>query len=121
MIALLADPSVVTVNAIAKSLNRTGSGTDTSAYSTADRSFRMTVAHSYGRRQRRLIKLIHDTLVANPLVSGQNVNQTCSVHLVIDSPPGYDTTLLKQDVDGFLAYLTASSGANIAKIIAGES
>lgn len=118
---MFADPTVITVNAIAKSLNRTGTGTDSAAYATTDRAYRMTTAHSYGRRTRRLIKLIHDSLVANPLVSGQNVNQTCSVHLVIDAPNGYDATLLKQDVDGFLAALTASSGALVTKLIAGES
>ena len=68
-----------------------------------------------------MIKLIHDSLVANPLVSGQNINQTVSVHLVVDAPNGYDTTLLKQDVDGYLAALTASSGALVAKLLAGES
>jgi len=121
MIALFADPTTITVNAIAKSLNRTSSGNDSSAYSTGDRAYRLTFAHSYGRRTRRLAKMIHDTLTANPLVSGSFVNSTVSVHLVVDSPPGYDTTLLKQDVDGYLAWLTASSGANVAKLLAGES
>jgi len=121
MIALFADPITITVNAIAKSLGRTGTGTDSGAFSTGDRAFRVQMSHSYGRRTRRMVKHIHDTLVANPLVSGQNVQQTVSVHLVVDSPPGYDTTLLKQDVDGYLAWLTASSGAAVAKLLAGES
>jgi hypothetical protein len=121
MIALFADPSVITVNAIAKSLNRTSSGNDSSAYSTGDRAYRVQIAHSYGRRTRRLLKMIHDTLTANPLVSGSFVNSTVSVHLVVDSPPGYDTALLKQDIDGYLAWLSASSGANITKLLAGES
>ncbi len=118
---MFATPVTITVNAIAKSLERTGTGIDQGAYSTADRSYRLSVSHNYGRRTRRVIKLIHDSLVANPLVSGQNVNQTVQIHTVIDTPPGYDTTLLKQDVDGYLAALTASSGALVAKLIAGES
>jgi hypothetical protein len=121
LIALFTDPITITVNAIAKSLGRTGTGIDTAGYSTADRAYRVQVSHSYGRRTRRMAKMIHDSLVANPLVSGQNVNQTVSVHLVVDSPPGYDTTLLKQDVDGYLAWLTASSGAAVTKLLAGES
>lgn len=118
---MFADPFTITINAIAKSLGRTGTGIDTAAYSTGDRAYRVVLSHSYGKRTRRMAKMIHDTLVANPLVSGQNVQQTVSVHLVVDSPPGYDTTLLKQDVDGYLAWLTASSGAAVAKILAGES
>jgi len=118
---MFTDPFTITINAIAKSLGRTGTGIDTAAYSTGDRAYRVSVAHSYGRRNRRLVKLIHDVTAANPLVSGQYVQQTASVHLVIDAPPGYDTTVLKQDVDGFLAWLSASSGAAVAKILAGES
>lgn len=118
---MFADPISITVNAIAKSLGRTGTGLDSGAFSTGDRSYRVSIAHSYGRRTRRLVKLTHDSLVANPLVSGQNVQQTASVHMVIDAPPGYDTTLLKQDVDGFLAWLSASSGAAVTKLLAGES
>jgi len=118
---MFAEPLSITINAIAKSLGRTGTGLDTGAFSTSDRAYRVSVSHAYGRRTRRMVKLVHDSLVANPLVSGQNVNQTVSVHLVVDSPPGYDTTLLKQDVDGYLAWLSASSGAAITKLLAGES
>jgi hypothetical protein len=118
---LFTDPITITINAIAKSLGRTGTGLDSAAYATGDRAFRVQFSHSYGKRTRRMVKMIHDSLVANPLVSGQNVNQTVSVHLVVDSPPGYDTTLLKQDVDGYLAWLTASSGAAVTKFLAGES
>lgn len=121
MIALFAVPFNITVNAIAKSLDRTGSGIDTSAYSTGDRAYRVNVSHSYGKRTRRMVKMIHDSLVANPLVSGQNIAQTVSVHLVVDSPPGYDTTLLKQDVDGYVTWLAANSGAIVTKLLAGES
>ncbi len=118
---MFSETLTLTVNAIAKSLNRTGSGIDTAAYSTGDRAYRLSVAHSYGKRVRRMIKLFHDSLTANPLVAGQNVNSSVTVHLVVDAPVGYDTTLLKQDVDGYLAMLTASSGALIAKLLAGES
>lgn len=118
---MFTDPMVITINAIAKSLNRTGSGSDSSGYATGDRAFRVTIGHTYGRRTRRVIKMVHDTLTANPLVTGQYVSGSVSVHLVVDAPSGYDATLLKQDVDGFLAYLTASSGANVGKLLGGES
>jgi hypothetical protein len=118
---MFADPFTITVNAIEKSLGRTGTGIDTAAYSTGDRAYRVLISHSYGKRTRRMAKMVHDSLVANPLVSGQNINQTVSCHLVVDAPPGYDTTLLKQDVDGYLAWLAASSGAAVAKLLAGES
>jgi hypothetical protein len=45
-----------------------------------------------------------------------------SCYLVIDHPPvGFTNAELKQYVDGYLAYLTASSGAAITKLLGGES
>lgn len=118
---MFADPISITINAIAKSLARTGTGVDAGAFSDVTRAFRLAIAHSYGRVTSRVIKLTVDSLVANPLVSGQQIPQTMSVHLVIKTPPGYDTTTAKQNVDGFVAYLAASSGAAVTKLLAGES
>lgn len=118
---MFTDPISITVSGSAKSLARTGTGPDTGAFATADRAYRLSVSHSYGRRIRSLLKMQRDSLVANPLVSGQNVNQSMSVYLVIDRPAGYDTAAAKAEVDGYLAWLTASSGAAITKALAGES
>lgn len=118
---MFSDPQTVTVNAIAKSLARTGTGQDTGSFATSDRAYRLSMAHSYGRRTRSTAKLQHDSLVASPLISGQNINQSVSVHIVVDRPAGYDATLLKQDVDGFVAWLAASSGSAVTKLLGGES
>jgi hypothetical protein len=45
-----------------------------------------------------------------------------AVYVVIDTPEtGYTIAEQKQIVDGLTGYLTASSGANVTKIIGGES
>lgn len=118
---MFSDPTTVTINAVPKTLNRTGTGIDQGSFATSDRSHRLSIAHSYGKRQSRVIKLTRDTLVASPLVAGQNVNQTESVHLVVNTPNGSDTAATKLLVDGFVALLAASSGAAITKLLAGES
>lgn len=118
---MFATPLSVTVSGSAKSLERTGSDLNSSNYSTADGSYRVTTSHSLGRRYRHLIKLGHSSLVANPLISGQNISQDVSVHLVIDTPPGYDTSAMKADVDGFLAFLSATSGAVVTKLLGNET
>lgn len=118
---MFSDPLVLTVSGSAKSMNRTGTDVDRSFYATADRAFRAVISHSYGKRTRRMFKTSSDTLVANPLIAGQNVSQTASVHTVVDAPPGYDTTLLKGLVDAHVANLAASSGANVTKLLGGES
>lgn len=115
------DPQSVTISGSAKTLNRTGSTEFGGKFASSDRAYQMTVAHQYGRRVRHQIKLQADSLVASPLVSGQNVNQSMSVYLVIDVPNGYDTATAKAVADGFLANLTASTGANLTKLIGGES
>jgi hypothetical protein len=120
-IVLYTEPYVVTVSGAAKSLNRTGTGPDTGAFATADRAYRVSVNHTYGRRVRRNIQFIGDTLVANPLISGQNISQSVSVSLTVNHPAGFDTAAMKAHVDGFLAKLSASSGADITKLLGGES
>jgi hypothetical protein len=44
-----------------------------------------------------------------------------SVYLVVDTPNGYDTATAKAVADGFIANLSASTGANLTKLIGGES
>jgi len=118
---LYSDPQTVTVSGSAKTLNRTGSTATGGEFATADRALQMSVAHQYGRRTRHTIRLKTDSLVANPLVSGQNINQSTTVSLTVDLPTGYDTAAAKASVDALLANLSATSGANIAKLLGGES
>lgn len=117
---MFADPTI-TISGSAKSLKRTGMGADSGGFATADRAHRLTIAHAYGKRSRRVIKLTQDTLVASPYISGQNISQSMSVHLVVDTPAGYDAATAKAVVDGFLAYLAASSGAAVTSLLGGES
>lgn len=115
------DPQSVTISGSAKSLARTSSTENGGKFATADRNHRMVVTHSYGRRQRHTIRFEVDTTTASPLITGQNVLQSMSTYLVVDVPNGYDTAAAKAVVDGFLANLSATSGANITKLIGGES
>lgn len=118
---MYSDPQNLTVSGVAKTLNRTGSTATGGEFASADRALQMSVAHQYGRRTRHVIKLKSDSLVANPLVAGQNVNQSMSVALTVDVPTGYDIATAKAAVDSLLANLSATSGANVTKLLGGES
>lgn len=118
---MFSDPYPITIDGTAYSLVRTGSGLDSSRYATAARDLRMSITHNYGKRVRRVIRLDRDTLVSNPLVSGQNISQSMGVYLVVNTPVGYDTSAAKKTIDGYLAALTASSGAAVSKLLGGES
>lgn len=118
---MFADPQTMTVSGVAKTLNRTSSTPDGGKFGTADRAYLLGISHSYGRRHRHTARFQSDTLVANPLVSGQNINQSMTVYVTVDVPPGYDTATAKAVVDAFLVNLTASTGANVTKLLGGES
>jgi len=117
-----ADPQSVTVNSIAVSLPRTSAGAGTSTYSSADGLYQMTVSHAYGKRARRTIRLTQSKISADPIVPAQNLRSSMSVYMVVDVPnTGYTVAEEKYVVDALVAYLTASSGAQVTKILGGEN
>lgn len=117
-----ADPQTVTINAIAKTLPRVNVGTNQSVYLKDDQEVKLTASHQYGKRIRRSIRLDHRKTAADPLISSQNIIYTMSAYLVVDVPvTGYTVAEAKQIVDGLLAYLTASSGAQVTKLLGGEN
>lgn len=116
-----ADPQSVTINAVAISLPRTSFGTNAGAFTSADGLTKLSVSHAYGNRTRRMIRLDQSKIAADPLLAGVNVKASMSVYLVVDLPQtGYDPTATKLVTDGFLAYLTASSGARMTQLLGGE-
>jgi len=117
------DPQSVTVNAVAQSMPRTSSGSDRGAFKKDDGTYTLSISHDYGSKAtRRLIRLDNFKVAPDPLFPAQNTPYQAAVHLVVTEPPvGYTNAELKLIVDGFLAYLTASSGAMITKLLGGES
>lgn len=117
-----ADPQSVTINAVANTLPRTSSGTNTGVFTKDDGNVQLTVGHIYGKRTRRQIKLVHRKVAADPLLSGVNTSYSMSAYMVVDVPTvGYTIAEQKQITDAFAAYLAASSGANVTKLLGGEN
>lgn len=118
----LADPQSVTINAIANSLPRTSSSTDAGSFTSNDGAIKLTVSHQYGKRKRHLVRIDHQKVAPDPLFPSQNAPYSSSFYLVCDVPPtGYTVTEQKQIIDGFIAAMTASSGALITKVLGGEN
>lgn len=117
-----ADPQTVTISASPHSLLRVGFGENSGAFKTNDSAVALGVAHQYGRRTRRTLRLDHSKVAPDPLISAQNVKFSMSTYIVTDTPvTGYTVTEAKAVVDGFIAFLTATSGASITKLLGGES
>lgn len=119
---MFADPTI-TVNAVAQALKRTSMGANSGAFQTNDGSHKLAISHSLGNANQRMIRLDRVQTVANPLTSGEFFEATDSVWLVSRTPKvGYLTVVQqKQLVDGFIAFLSASSGAAITQLLGGES
>jgi hypothetical protein len=117
-----ADPQSVTINAVANSLPRVSSGVNVGSFSKDDGTVKLSIAHQYGKRTRRTIRIDHQKYAADPLVSTTNVLRSMSVYLVVDTPiQGYTITEQKQIVDALTGYLTASSGAKATQLLGGEN
>lgn len=117
-----ADPQSITINAVATSLPRTSSGVNSGVFTAADGNLRLTVSHSYGKKTRRMIRLDSSKTAADPLLPAQNVKLSSGVYLVVETPvAGFTNTELKQQIDGFIAALSASSGAKISQLLGGEN
>jgi hypothetical protein len=116
-----ADPQSVTVGS-AQSLPRTGSSLESGHFMSGDQAFSMEVNQQYKTRTRRQARLNQQKIVTDPLFSTQNKRVSASVYLVVDQPQsGFSPTELKDLVKGLLGNLTASSDANLVKLLGGES
>lgn len=119
---MLTDPQSITISGSAVSLPRTSSGVNAGVFTAGDGSDTLSVSHTYGKRTRRVVRLDNKKIAADPFTSGQNDAFSASVYLVVDHPSvGYTVTELAALVNGFTAYLAASSGAVVTKVLGGEN
>lgn len=117
-----ADPQSVTISGTPISMPRVSSGVGSGGFQSADGLTRLSVSHSYGKLTRRVIRLDQAKIAADPLLAGVNVRAEMAGYLVIQTPlTGYDNVQAKAVIDGFLAFLTASTGAKVAQVLGGEN
>lgn len=117
-----ADPQSITINAVALTLARVAQD-PTGTFVTSDALVKESIGQSVtpNKRSRRLIRLDHSKVAANPFDSTLNAKYNMAVYVVVDVPDvGYTVTEQKQVTDGFMAYLTASSGAKMLQLLGGE-
>jgi hypothetical protein len=119
-----ADPQSVTINAVAQSLPRVSSGQNSGVFQKDDATVKLTVSHNTGKgRARRMLRLDHSKIAADPLMASVNVRSSGAVYIVTDFPDNgtYTIAEAKQIVDALTAYLTASSGARATQLLGGEN
>lgn len=119
---MFSEPQSVTINAVAQSLNRVGTGMNQGVFQKDDGSYKLSVSHTLGSRNRRMIRLDHFKTATDPLVPTNNAPYRGAVWLVTDLPKvGYTIAEQGYLTNGFLAFLSASSYAAMTKLLNGES
>jgi hypothetical protein len=103
-------------------LPRTSASINYGQFSAPDGNAKFTVQHAYGKRVRRVARYDIRAIVADPLLTGVNAEQSMSVYLVVDVPRTGFTVAIQR---GYVQYLTGwlgdSSFANTVKFLGGES
>jgi len=119
---LFSDPQSITINTVAQSLPRTGIDKSSAVYTKDDGNVKLSVGHAYGKRIRRTARVDFRKTAADPLFPAQNTPYSMSCYIVADVPTtGFSITEQKQIVDALVAWLSASTGANVTKLLGGES
>lgn len=118
-----ADPQSITISGVASSLPRTGSGIGVGGFASNDSSLVMDVRHAPSRtRTSRTIGVTIKKYVSDPLRPADNVPVQATIRLVVNQPiQGFTPADLSAAIVGFLNNLTASSNANIGKLLGGEA
>jgi len=116
------DPQSVTISGSAISLPRVSSGQDESTYRSGDGLVDLVASSAYGNRTRRVLRLDHKKITADPFIPAQNREVSMSNYMVFDVPSvGYTNAEIKAVYVGFNSLYTASTHALIDKLLGGES
>jgi hypothetical protein len=117
------DPLSVTISGVATSLPRVSVGEDLSEYQSGDGLIRVEASHQYKvERTRRMIRLDANKITADPFRDNENRQVSMSTYVVFDTPKvGYSAAEILAVWAGFNTLLTASSNANVSKLLGGES
>jgi len=120
----LADPYVVTISGSAISMPNTNVGNRMKEYTSADGLTKVTARHetTKSRRERSIIRIDQSKWGAQLVDPTLSAKYSMSCTLTFDTPEvGFTDVEAKAVWDGFAAKLAASSGADITKLLGGES
>jgi hypothetical protein len=119
---MLTEPQSVTTDA-AHSMPRVGMGASSGEFENSTDGYSFVITHDYSSsRQRHVVWLEQVKIVTDPLFSTQNKQVVARATITVSAPmSGFTPTQLKELAKGLIGNLTASSDANLVKIIGGES
>lgn len=97
--------------------------TTSGEFSNPTDGYEFVITHDYSSaRQRHVVWLEQVKIVTDPLFSTQNKQVVARATLTVSAPmSGFSTQQLKELAKGLIGNLTATSDANLIKVIGGES
>lgn len=118
----LADPQSLTIGGTGYTVARMPfSEKGTSLFTDPTGLVDLAILQNKGRRNRSAIRVSRRIEATDPLTAAKS-NEQATVYLMVDRPAlGFTSADLKAMVDGLAAYVAASSGANLLKVLAGEA
>lgn len=119
---MFTDPQAVTYATVAKNLPAIGRSAEQSDYvlqDTGNVTYRLTLLHSFKTRNRVVARLRRDSIVGDPLTTGNNIPVSMTATLTIDVP---STGLALTDGQALGKALVGwASDANLLKLLNGET
>lgn len=117
---MFAEPQTITINAGSRSAARVLTGTEVGRFIAPERDVVIEIAHNTKNRIRSVVKLQEKKFSDDPSTAPAVLDQTVS--LTINKPQaGFSEAETLVAVKGFIAWLGASSDANLKKFIGGEN
>lgn len=117
----LVDPQSITVGSATVPLPRTVTDRSAAEYQSADGALKFSVSHQYGRRNRSIIRVDTNKISTDPLTDVKQ-KLSASAYILVDRPAvGFTATELADVVKSINTWASASSGANLLKVLGGES
>lgn len=114
-----ADPQSITVNSVAKSMDRIKSEGYRSEYAMADEEYKMVISHQVSKdRTRRMVRVDQRKAATDPLTS-ISTYKNMGVYLVIDEPEyGWTDAEIDYVVQALKVW---ASTANVLKVLGNQS
>jgi len=117
-----ADPYVLTIGAATPSLAAVSRGDNTTTYRSGDSLVQAKVSHSYGKVNRSVVRIDFTKIAADPFAPSVNQKFTHSAYVVYQRPAvGFTTTEQADLIKGLLAKMSATTYADVTKLVAGEN
>lgn len=117
------DPQQITIDGTAFSAPRVFTGKPEGAFVSADGVVRIEIVPPKGgaTRKHTIARLRHAKVAPDPLTA-TNVRVSDLISLNVNRPnDGYTDAEIEKQVVAFIGWLTASTNANLKKLIAGEN